>query len=150
MLNESGLVREKIRDLEDRSRRNNLRIDGVKESERESWEDTEVKMQNLFTNELGLQRQINIERAHRTGKAQTGEESKPRTIVLKMLDYREKILILKNAHKLKGTGIYINEDFSRETTEIRKRLWNDVIKLRDQGKYAVLRYDRIVQHDFRK
>ena len=66
MLNESGLVREKIRDLEDRSRRNNLRIDGVKESERESCEDTEVKMQNLFTNELGLQRQINIERAHRT------------------------------------------------------------------------------------
>ena len=51
-----------------------------------------------------------------------------------MLDYREKILILKNAHKLKGTGIYINEDFSRETTEIRKRLWNDVIKLTNQGK----------------
>ena len=74
MLNESGLlVREKIRDLEDRSRRNNLRIDGVKESEREFWEDTEVKMQNLFTNELGVQRQINIERAHQTGKTQTVE-----------------------------------------------------------------------------
>ena len=63
MLNKSGLIREKIRDLEDRSRRNNLRIDGVKETERESWEDTEVKIQNIFTNQLGVQRQINIEGA---------------------------------------------------------------------------------------
>ena len=33
--------KEKVTDLEDRSRHNNLRIDGVKESERENWDITE-------------------------------------------------------------------------------------------------------------
>ena len=34
----------KVIDLEDRSRRNNLRIDGLRESEREYWEVTEQKV----------------------------------------------------------------------------------------------------------
>ena len=55
MVNESSLLREKTRDLEDRSRRNNLGIDGLKEAGRESWEDTEVKIQNIFRNQLGVQ-----------------------------------------------------------------------------------------------
>ena len=40
---------------------------------------------------------------------------------------------MKSANRLKGSGIYINEDFSKETMEKRKRLWNDVIRLRDEG-----------------
>ena len=44
MVNESRLLREKFR-------RNNLRIDGVKEAERE---DNEVKIQNIFRNQPGV------------------------------------------------------------------------------------------------
>ena len=33
--------KEKIIDLEDRSKQNNLRIDGLRESERENWEVTQ-------------------------------------------------------------------------------------------------------------
>ena len=36
-------MKEKLREMEDRSRRNNLRIDGVNESENESWKDTKQK-----------------------------------------------------------------------------------------------------------
>ena len=50
--------------------------------------------------------------------------------------------------KLKETGIYINEDYSRETV-IRQKLWDEVKTLRDQGTYAILQYDRIVSRDFR-
>jgi len=35
---------EKLRILEDRNRRNNLRIDGIKENDNESWEETEKKI----------------------------------------------------------------------------------------------------------
>nr|XP_047137461.1 uncharacterized protein LOC124813964 [Hydra vulgaris] len=44
--NESAFskITNKLREIEDRSRRNNLRIDGIKESEGESWNDNETKL----------------------------------------------------------------------------------------------------------
>ena len=45
---------------------------------------------------------------------------------------------MKKANQLKGTGYYINEDFSKETLEIRKENWKKVKQLRENGKYAVL------------
>ena len=46
--------------------------------------------------------------------------------------------------KLKGKNIYINEDFSKETMDIRKDKWKSGKSLRSQGKYAILIYDKIV------
>ena len=42
--------------------------------------------------------------------------------------------ILKNAKKLKGKNIFINEDFSHETIELSDELWKKVKKHRDEGK----------------
>ena len=59
----------KVAELEDRSRRNNLRFDGIKEDEKETWEGSEQKIRNIFENELELTSQdVIIERAHRSGK----------------------------------------------------------------------------------
>ena len=38
---ENEYLREKLKDIEDRSRCNNLRIDGLQEAESEKWEQTE-------------------------------------------------------------------------------------------------------------
>ena len=43
------------------------------------------------------------------------DKKRPRTIVLRLSNFKEKSIILKNVNKLKGSGVYINEDFSRET-----------------------------------
>ena len=139
-------LREKVRDMEDRSRRNNIRIEGVRESENEDWSTTKEKIRDIFQKNLGIKQQITIERAHR-GKRQG---NKPRTIIAKILNYEEKELILANARKLKGSGIFIHEDFSRETVLIRQKLWEEVKQLREKGKYAILQYDRIFSRDFRK
>ena len=69
---------------------------------------------------------------------------------MKLLNYKEKELVMKNAKKLKRSGIFINEDFSKETTAIRKTLWNEVLELRQKGKYAILQYDKIISRDFKK
>ena len=37
-------VEQKLRDLEDRSRRNNLRVDGIPETPGETWKDCEEKL----------------------------------------------------------------------------------------------------------
>ena len=46
--------------------------------------------------------------------------------------------------KLKGQNIYIYENVSKETIDIRKDKWKSVKSLRRQGKYAILVYDKIV------
>ena len=51
-------------ELEDRSRRNNINIDGIKETKEETWNDCEEKVQDMFAQKLGLDG-IEIECAHR-------------------------------------------------------------------------------------
>ena len=57
--------------LENQSRRNNLRVDGVKEKPDETWEDTEAALQQIVKRELKMPAEqvdaLQIERAHRTG-----------------------------------------------------------------------------------
>ena len=73
----------------------------------------------------------------------------PITIVAKFLDYKEKEEVMRRRYKLKETTYSVREDFSKETVEIRKKLWDQVKKLREDGKYAVIKYDKIVTRDFR-
>ena len=49
-------------------------------------------------------------------------------------------MILRNVHKLKGNDIFINEDFSKQTTDLRKELWKEVKQLRSDGKIVYLNY----------
>ena len=49
---------------------------------------------------------------------------------MKLLDYRVKVSIMGRAKNLKGSGIYINEDFCKETTKLKKSLWERVRKAR--------------------
>ena len=51
---------------------------------------------------------------------------------------------MRNVYQLKDTGYYINEDFSKATLNIRAELWDEVKRLRGEGYYAVIKYDRIV------
>ena len=77
-----GYVYNKLVDLEDRSRRCNLRIDGVTET----WEQGEEEIQNIFKEKLGLEK-IDIERAHHS-KGKTSS-NKPKTILCKLLSYKQ-------------------------------------------------------------
>ena len=131
---------ERLRDLEDRSRRDNLRIDGIAELENETWEQTEEILHNLFKEKLELEN-ISVERAHRVGNK---GKNKKRTIVLKLASFKDKLKIISEARKLKGTNISINEDYSKETLEIRKEKWKEVKQLRKNGTYAILVYDKVV------
>ena len=47
-------LKEKLRTLEDRSRRDNLRIDEIPEYEEESWDDTEKLLKDALHEKLGV------------------------------------------------------------------------------------------------
>ena len=150
-------LKDENRKLEDRTRRCNLRIDGIAEDINETWENTEEKAKKVFGDQLGLTSDIEIERAHRmnirpnnnNNIRENKKVNRPRTIILKLLRYKDKQLILQNSKKLKDTGIYIYEDFSDETNRIRKDLKEQMKQERDKGKYCVINYDRLIIKEFR-
>ena len=96
----------KLIELEDRSRRNNLRIDGMEETPNETWNVCEGKVQDIVKNKLGITAEIEFDRCHRTCKFKKNQ-AKPRTIVCRLLRFKDKEKILQNSKKLKNTGTFI-------------------------------------------
>ena len=83
-----------------------------------------------------------IERAYRTKRIYKDKDKKcSRTIVLRLTNFKDKSIALKNVNKLKGSDVYINEDFNREETKLRKKLWEEVKQLRSEGKFGNLFYE---------
>ena len=60
-------LKNNLRILEDRSRRNNLKIDGIKEMDKETWDDCEDRIKEVLKSNLKLDG-IEIECAHRLGR----------------------------------------------------------------------------------
>ena len=58
----------KIVELKDRSRRNNLLVDGITEKENETWDECEQEVQSLIKDKLGIAGNTIIEQAHRIKK----------------------------------------------------------------------------------
>ena len=99
---ESEYFHNKLVDLEDRSRRNNLGIDVITERSNESWEQWEEQLQNVFKKKLGLDH-VQIEREHRErNKRYKDKKTKPRTSVCKILSFKQKKEVPKNAKKTKN------------------------------------------------
>ena len=68
-----------------------------------------------------------IEDAQRANRNYKDKDKKrSRTIALRLANFKDKNIILKNLYKLKGSDVYINRDFNRETMEFRKKLWEGV------------------------
>ena len=95
----------KLMELEDRSRRNNLLIDGIAEANNGSWENWEEQLQKIIKEKLKIEKNIETDRCHRAGKKQS---NRPRTIFCRNTKFKDKQLILKNSNKLKNIGIYIH------------------------------------------
>ena len=146
--------------LENQSRRNNLRIDGVLEDPHETWEATESKVRSALITSLGFSTEeaskISVERAHRTGKSLPVSSSRApggspnfsaRSIVIKLNSFKDRELILKRARDRRPEGLFVNEDFSLRVTNIRKGLLPDLKKHRDAGRIAYLSFDKLIVKD---
>ena len=136
-------IRNKLTELEERSRRNNIRIDGIAEEPVETWDKREKKVQRLLSEELDIN-DVVTERAHRvkaySPEKKNSKEIRLRTVVCKLLSSVGKARIVKNSHRLKGTSYYVKEDFSKETLVYRKELWEKLKALRKEDKIAYLNY----------
>ena len=61
---------------------------------------------------------------------------KPRTVIVRLQKSNDRNNILKNSHKLKGSGIFINDDVSEGTMKVRKEKLEKLKDARSKGKIA--------------
>ena len=126
-------LEDKVIQLEDQSRRNNLRFCNVPEDESETWEMTAMKVKDLLSTELGME-DVALERAHRIGPKRKG---KHRTIIARFSRFADRDTAIRNAPKLKKSPYYINEDMS--TASFQKRQ-DQMPALRDARKNNQIAY----------
>ncbi len=113
------------------------------ESSGETWSETEEKVKKVLAEKLQIKKDMEMERAHRTGKP---GGDRPRPIVVKFLRYKDTSTILQHTKNLKGTKIYINEDYADAVRRKRKELMPDLRAARERGDIAYLRHDKLIIH----
>ena len=115
----------KILGMEDRSRRNNIRVDEGTEEKGEKWEDCERKALDILIDKLGIEN-ATIELTHKVKSFQNNKNIKNKgatmTKACKLLNYKDKARFSRKSNCLKGSSYCINEDFIRETLVICKDL----------------------------
>ncbi|XP_077536069.1 uncharacterized protein LOC144148407 [Haemaphysalis longicornis] len=134
------ILQNKLTELEDRSRRNNILVYGIDEKDDETNDDLEAAVvQGVFNTVLGVNVR-SAERIHRIGRKRP---DKARPVIVKLFDYREKMDVFSKCSKLKGTEVSISEDYSVATRQKRKKLWDSTTELRSTGNKPKLIYDKL-------
>lgn len=127
--------------LENRSRQQNLVFYGVDDNNRaDTWDQSENLITTICKEELQIDLH-SIQKAHRVGRY---TESGKRPIVVNFSSYKEKQSVLTNAKKFKGSPYSVDQDYSPETRDIRKRLWEYAKAKRTDKDEVKLKGDRIV------
>ncbi|XP_049524200.1 uncharacterized protein LOC125945878 [Dermacentor silvarum] len=122
-------VRNKNVDLENRSRRLNLIFYGIDDGNHsETWIQSENLVKSICKANLGIELN-SIQRAHRVGHYSVRFK---RPVLVNFSSYKEKQDVLSNAHKFKGSPYSVDQDYSSETRQIRKHLW-EYAKVKKSG-----------------
>lgn len=138
-------LRDKVQDLEARSRRHNIKIVGIKEGE-EGGKPTEF-VSKLIPELFGTKHfphPLKVDRAHRSLQPKPAAGAKPRIILARIHHFQDKELILCRGRQqpleYKGSKVLIFPDYTSEVMA-QRRAFRDVMQaLRDRGVKHTLRY----------
>lgn len=114
ILNEKT-YKQKLNMLEQQSREKNIAVFGFKERNGENLKKDVIEFFNKSKLETNLTL-TDIDRCSRVGKRINN--SKPRPIIIKFINYQNKIDIFKIKKNLKGTGITIKEDLTQDNLKL--------------------------------
>ncbi len=99
--------------MECQSRRSNLNLDNVPEKINEKPHETQIIFRDVLERKMkcGYARQVKLERVHRVGKKL---DDKARTIIAKFNFFEDREDIWQHKSGLKGSNIWLREDFPIE------------------------------------
>lgn len=138
--NEVQRLKEKVNYLEEKNRKNNLLIHGIKETEKNHQELFILIKETLGNLDIDIDK-YQINNYYRLGKKQG--DGKVRPILISFTSFQKKLAILISKKKM-PKQTYITEDFSKETLETRKNLQEELKQIKQSGKNAFIRNNKIV------
>ena len=83
-----------------------------------------------------------LEKAHRVGRPRP--DSKPRKIVSRFLNYKDREAVFKTKKKLHGANMFVNKDYSDRVIKKRTELMPKLKEARRKNQRAFLRFDKLV------
>lgn len=149
-------IKDSLEYQENMSRRNNVKLVGFPESEEsESWDQSEEILKSQVKDVLGIEEDLDIERAHRVGQKKEfftrrdGSKVKahPRPIVAKFKSWKQREKIIKAAKSIRPANVKFLEDFSKRTLDKRAAKVSQLEAARKQGKTAFFVAGRLVIKD---
>ncbi|XP_072558394.1 uncharacterized protein [Paramormyrops kingsleyae] len=140
---ENKKIKETVIDLQARSMRDNLVFSGIPES---AEEDAEIMVKTFIKTHLKLPEDtvesICFDRVHRLGAKRPGA-LRPRPIVAKFGNFKQKQQVKSRGRELKGTDFGVNDQFPKEILERRKVLFPIRRSSIQKGSRAVIAVDRL-------
>ena len=102
-----------------------------------------------YQKKLGIEDEVDINHCHRMKKSENNRSNsegnlRPRTVICRLLRFKDKQRITRSSKKLNNAGIFIYEDFCKETIDHRKQLWEKVLEHWANNKIDYLTYRGIV------
>ena len=128
-----------LRSLEWESRNRNIVIFGLKGDVNESKLDTYNRVMDLFSEVL----QVKFKEHQIDNLYWIGKRKQNRPLLIKFTNSLTKEYIMEKKGMFTGWKLRLEEDYSPEICEIRKKLMEYMWKERRSGKYAVLAKDKI-------
>jgi hypothetical protein len=111
---------------------------GLQREEGETQEDLELRLREVITDNCEIAEDIEFDRVHRLGSKVNAP------VIARCTFYKDKVKLLKAKQKLKGSDIFIGEDFSRGVRETRKKLSVFLKAKKDEGQNAKMVHDHLV------
>lgn len=139
-------LEDKIDNLEQYTRRSNIRVFGVPE---ENNENLETKLIETFKNKMNLVIKPEfIDRCHRLGKIRN--DGKHRAVIVKFCSYKHRSIVIQNRRFLANTGLSVAEDLTKGRYNLYRKAcvefgtrntWtlDGVIKVKRDGKVCAVK-----------
>ena len=141
-------LKNKVVELEDRQRRDNLVIEGLPEEKGESQKQCESATRKFLKDTLEVPNadKIVIGRVHRMGAY---KDNKNRATVIKFDHYKEREAVWAKGKGLPSDGAHkIKENLSKESERARTKLYPIMRAARSKGYYSKLESNKLIVKDY--
>lgn len=128
-------VNERMNKLESYMRRENLLFEGIEETKNENCKDVLIK---IFRDKLNIENAEKMQ-IHRSHRLEFNKKVNP--IFCRFASFDDRQAVWKARRNLKGSGIFINEDFPAEYVQRRRSLYPIMKAARDSKKLAYFKED---------
>ena len=140
-------VMDKLDDLENRSRRNNLLFFGVDDKPGETWKESEQKVREGLKEKLTFTSEdvsaMEFERVHRIGTYKAGKQ-RPIIAMFSRYQHKDKVFIkAREICKFKDQ-FYVKQDYSDRVKEARKQLAPYFDKALKENRHPKIVMDRLI------